>query len=50
MVENFKKRGVFQEDISTQKFKYYKIDYEGKPSLSFLNSSADCYTGNVGDI
>lgn len=50
MVENFKKRGVFQEDISTKKFKYYKIDYEGKPSLSFLNSSADCYPGNVGDI
>lgn len=49
-VENFKRKGVYQEEISTSKIKYYKIDYEGPASLSFIASSSDCLPGNAGDI
>ncbi len=50
MVEDFKKKGVFQEELSTSKFKYYKIDYEGRKTMSYVESSHDCYPGNEGDI
>lgn len=49
-VENFKRQAVYQEDISTEKFKYYKINYEGRETLKFRPESNDCYPGNEGDI
>lgn len=49
-VENFKSKAIYQEQISSNKFKYYKIDYDGRETLRFKTGSYDCYPGNEGDI
>ena len=50
LVETFKKNAVFQENISTDKIKYYRIDYDGRETLRFNSSTKDCIPGNEGDI
>lgn len=50
LVQKFIAKGEFQEDMSTEYFKYYKIPYSGKPTMIYDLQSHDCYPGGKGDI
>ena len=50
LVESFKQKAVFQEELSTSKIKYYKIDYDGRQTIQIDSKTKDCIPGNVGDI
>lgn len=47
-IENFKKRGVLQEDISSSTLKFYKI--ETGEDLGYIKVGNTIYPGNKGDV
>lgn len=49
-ISNFKRNAVYQEDISTGTIKYFKIESEDTPGMTFNESKNDCYPGAPGDI
>lgn len=50
LVENFKNKGVLQEDISTDKIKYYKVESEKEENSSYIIKDGYIYPGNKADI
>ena len=48
-VEQFKQKGVYQEDISTDNIKYYLVESD-EERLGYIPNGNDCYPGNIGDI
>lgn len=50
IVHQFKKRGVYQKDISSDTIKYYKIKSNDASSLTFLSENNDSLPGANGDI
>ena len=50
LVQNFISKGEFQEELSTDKIKYYKIPYNGRKTISYDPLTHDCYPGEKGDI
>ena len=49
LVENFKKQAVFNEEISTEDIKYYRIESDEKKQ-AFRNINKEVYPGFAGDI
>lgn len=52
-VEQFKTRGVFQEELSTNDVKYYKVspkENEDGTRKAYLNNGSTLYPGSKGDI
>lgn len=51
LVNNFKKKGIYQEELSTKTIKYFKIPYNGPSTLTFLEgSNKESLPGGIGDI
>lgn len=49
LVEEFKDKGVFQKELSTEKIKFYKIESNEKKE-AFISYDGIIYPGTVGDI
>lgn len=49
-VHQFKKQGVYQEDISTKKVKYYAVYDENESEKAFTEKNGTLYPGVRGDI
>lgn len=50
LVNQFISKGIYQEELSTEKIKYYKISYDGSPTMVYNTVTHDCYPGGKGDI
>lgn len=50
LVNDFISKGVYQEELSTRDIKYYKIAYDGAPTMYYDEITHDCYPGGKGDI
>lgn len=49
LIEQFKKKGIYQPDISTDNIKYYKIE-SNETYPVFIKNGDDVIPGNTGDI
>ena len=49
LVEQFKNKAVYQEQLSTNTLKFYKVE-SNEQMPAFIKQNGEIYPGNIGDI